>query len=212
MHKLVRPIPPLCLSQYQHGRDNWGSVTQDHKSEIWLKLDEMQQHRCAYCEAEIRTARENSNSHIEHLRQRRSYPQGTFVWSNIFGSCNRQDSCGKYKDDLSPYNHQDLIKMDTEDPELFLEFLPDGNVVPAKGLNAAEEHRANETIRIFNLNGSLRQIRKTAVVGYLQTAEELATYAEEFDEEDWLPLLQDELSQIKDLPFTTAIKHMLLPA
>ena len=110
MHKLYRPIPPNCLSQYKHGRDNWGAVTSDHKSEIWLQLDVMQLHRCAYCESEIKTDKENSNSHIEHLRQRGRYPQGTFVWSNIFGSCNRQDSCGKYKDDLSPYNHQDLIK------------------------------------------------------------------------------------------------------
>ncbi len=214
MHKLVRPIPPLCLSQYQYGRDNWSNVLPEHKSEIWLKLDEMQKHRCAYCEAAIQTERENSNSHIEHFRQRKPscFPQGTFLWSNLFGSCNRQDSCGKHKDHLPPYNHQDLIKMDVEDPEHFLEFLVDGNVVPAKGLNQNEKHRAEETIRIFNLNGALRQIRETAVKGYMQTAEEFATYAEEFDEAEWLPLLQAELEQIKSLPFATAIKHALLPA
>ncbi|PWQ96582.1 retron Ec78 anti-phage system effector HNH endonuclease PtuB [Leucothrix pacifica] len=212
MHKLNRPIPPACLSQYQHGLDNWRAVTPAHKTEIWLKLDEMQQQRCAYCECAIKTNRENSNSHIEHFRQRRSYPQGTFLWSNLFGSCNREDSCGKHKDDLPPYDHQDLIKMDVEDPETFLEFLADGNVVPAKGLNPDDKHRAEETIRIFNLNGSLRQIRETAIKGYIQTAEELASYAEEFDEDEWLPLLQEELDSIKSLPFTTAIKHTLLPA
>tara|TARA_B100000408_G_scaffold99292_1_gene76723 strand:- start:8383 stop:9021 length:639 start_codon:yes stop_codon:yes gene_type:complete len=212
MHKLNRPTPPACLSQYQHGQHNWKAVTPQHKSEIWQKLDEMQQQRCAYCECVIKTDRENSNSHIEHFRQRRSYPQGTFLWSNVFGSCNSQDSCGKYKDDLPPYNHQDLIKMDTEDPERFLEFLIDGNVVPVKGLSPSNKHRAEETIRIFNLNGPLRQIRETAIKGYIQTAEELVLYAAEFDEEDWLPLLQAELDAIKDLPFTTAIKHTLLPA
>jgi uncharacterized protein (TIGR02646 family) len=212
MHKLDRPITPTCLSLYQHRRDNWGNLTPDHKNEIWLKLDEMQQRRCAYCESVIKTDRKNSNSHIEHFRQRRNYLQGTFLWSNIFGSCNRQDSCGKYKDNLPPYNHQDLIKMDAEDPEAFFEFLPDGNVAPIKGLTSANKKRAEETIRIFNLNGSLRQIRKTAIKGYLQTAEELASYAAEFDETVWLQLLQNELDEIKNLPFTTAIKHMLLPA
>ena len=44
--------------------------------------------------------------------------------------------------------------MDSENPEDFLQFLPDGNVVPAAGLNPADRHRAEETIRIFNLNGS----------------------------------------------------------
>lgn len=212
MHKLVRPLPPTCLRLYQYGQDNWGSVTPDHKSEIWHKLDEMQQHRCAYCEAAIKTESSKSNSHIEHLRQRSQFPRGTFLWSNLFGSCNRQDSCGKYKDNLPPYRHQDIIKMDTEDPEAFLQFLADGNVVPINGLSQADKHRAEETIRIFNLNGALRQVRETTIKGYLQTAEELAGYAAEFDEADWLPLLQDELNQIKDLPFTTAIKHMLLPA
>ena len=71
---------------------------------------------------------------------------------------------------------------------------------------------AEETIRVFNLNGALRQIRESAVKGYMQTAEELASYAAEFDEADWLPLLQDELEQVKKLPFITAIKHVLLPA
>jgi len=215
MHKLTRPTAPACLSQYQHGRDSWGDLIENgHVGEIWLKLDEMQQQRCAYCECAIKTDKDNSNSHIEHFRQRRSssHPQGTFLWSNLFGSCNRQDSCGKHKDELPAYNHQDLIKMDVEDPEHFLEILPDGNVIPVNGLSQAERHRAEETIRIFNLNGSLRQMRETAIKGYIQTAEELAGYAEEFDEADWLPLLQEELDRIKDLPFTTAIKHTLLPA
>ncbi|PVZ72007.1 retron Ec78 anti-phage system effector HNH endonuclease PtuB [Pelagibaculum spongiae] len=212
MHKLIRPRQPACLNQYQHGRDQWNRVTPDHKNAIWLKLDQMQQHRCAYCESTIRTDLGNSNSHIEHFRQRRSHPQDTFLWDNLFGSCNRHSSCGKHKDDLPPYNHQDLIKMDVEDPEAFITFLPDGNAVPIKNLSPADKHRAAETIRIFNLNGPLRRIRETAISGYLQTAEALATYAAEFDEADWLPLLQDELKQIKDFPFTTAIKHVLLPA
>jgi len=211
MHKLNRPIPPDCLNQYQHGRHNWSNVTPEHKSEIWLKLDEMQQHRCAYCEIVIKTAREDCNSHIEHFRQCNRYPQGTFEWTNLFGSCNRQDSCGKYKDRLPVYNFHYLIKMDDEDPETFLVFLPDGNVAPIEGLTDNNKKRAEETIRIFNLNGSLRQIRETAIKGYIQTAEELVALAAEFDEEDWLPLLQDELEEIKDLPFTTAIKHILLP-
>jgi uncharacterized protein (TIGR02646 family) len=115
MHKLTRPTPPNCLSKYQHGRDNWRRlINAGHVGEIWLQLDLMQQHRCAYCESAIKTDKENSNSHIEHFRQRRtnSYPQGTFVWSNMFGSCDRQESCGKYKDNLPEYDHRDLIKMD----------------------------------------------------------------------------------------------------
>ncbi|WP_444935854.1 retron Ec78 anti-phage system effector HNH endonuclease PtuB [Microbulbifer sp. JMSA004] len=214
MHKLNRPIPPACLSQYQHGRDNWHQVTQAHKNEIWLKIDEMQNGRCAYCEATIRTTPGERNAHLEHFRQKRTdcYPQGTFLWSNLFGSCGRDDSCGKHKDRQLPYNYQDLIKMDQDDPVDYLSFLSDGNVVPAKGLHPDQKKRAVETIRIFNLNGSLRQIRETMLKGYIETAEEFADYAADFEEEEWLPLLEEELENIKNLPFTTAIKHVLLPA
>jgi len=209
MHQLNRPVPPACLSHYKHGRDNWSQVTPAHKNEIWLKIDAMQEKRCAYCEAAIQTEPGNRNAHIEHLRQRSRYPQGTFQWANIFGSCNRPDSCGKYKDNLPPYNHQYVIKMDNENPEDFLQFLPDGSVVPATGLNPNDKHRAEETIRIFNLNGSLRRIRETAVKGYIQTAEELADFAAELEESEWLSLLNEELEKTKTLPFTTAIKHVL---
>lgn len=210
MHKLTRPAAPTCLNQFHHGQNNWDDVDYQHKNEIWLRLDQMQQNRCAYCETHINTEPDNRAAHIEHFRQRNRYPQGTFLWSNLFGSCNRQDSCGTHKDNLPPYEYQDLIKMDVEDPEKFLRFLPDGNVVTVEGLSPNEKRRAEETIRIFNLNGPLRHIRKVAVMGYLQIVEEIAVFAEECDEEDWLPLLlKEELDKVQNLPFATAIKHTL---
>lgn len=215
MHKLKRPAcPPSCLSQYKHERDNWGDVTEAHKGEIWLKLDAMQHKCCAYCECAIKTDIENSNSHIEHFRQRRRtcYPEGTFAWENIFGSCNKQDSCGNHKDSLPPYKYQDLIKMDVEDPEDFIAFSPDGSVSPKSGLSVQDQHRAKETIRIFNLDGSLRKIRESYIQGYKQTAEYFAELANEYTEDEWLPLLQEELSKVQHLPFATAIKHILLPS
>jgi uncharacterized protein (TIGR02646 family) len=211
MRFLTRPPAPACLAHYQHGRDNWGTVTPADKTDIWAGLNQMQQHRCAYCECHIDTGPDDHDAHIEHFRQRSRYPQGTFDWANLFGSCNRDESCGKYKD-RQAYQHQDLLKPDIEDPEHLLRFLPDGQVVPANNLAAHQRHRAEETIRIFNLNGVLRRIRENHVKGYLQTAEEFAEMAEAFDEHEWLPLLQAELDAIQHLPFATAIKHTLLPA
>ena len=210
MHKLTRPTPPACLSRYRHGRDAWKTLNSDSdaKDAIWLKLDEMQQQRCAYCEIGTK----KGSRHIEHLRQRSRYPEGTFEWANMFGSCNRQDSCGRYKDNNHlAYNYEDIIKMDVDDPESYLRFLPDGRVAPRESLDSCQKKRAEETIRVFNLNGSLRRIRENHTQGYLQTAEELAGYAEDFDEEDWRLILDEELDKIRNLPFATAIKHVLSP-
>lgn len=206
MHKLQRGMAPACLANYQHGLHNWGNVGSADKASIWTELEAMQGQRCAYCEAGI----SNGRRHIEHFRQKGRDPAVAFLWSNLFGSCNRNDSCGKHKDNrCSVYPPADLIKPDVEDPEHYLVFAPNGSVSPRKSLSSADLHRASETIRIFNLDGALRQIRFREVAGYVQTAEEFATMANVFPEADWLPLLQQELSATAHLPFATVIKHVL---
>lgn len=208
MHRLQRdPLAPVGLSNYQHGLHQWGKgipLCAERKA-IWDKLLPMQQGRCAYCEGSLT----ESSRHIEHFRQRSRHPQGTFDWSNLFGSCNRNQSCGKHKDQCGEYQNQDLIKPDVEDPEHFFVFLPNGSVRPRMDLTSGEDRRANETIRVFNLDGVLRQIRQTEVAGYIQTAEEFAQMAQSFPEEDWLPMLREELANIAHLPYATAIKHVL---
>lgn len=205
MHKLQRGKAPACLAQFKHGLHNWGNVSTADKTDIWTELDVMQGQRCAYCEADI----SNGKRHIEHFRQKGSDPTVTFLWSNLFGSCNREESCGKHKDRSSVYPPTVLIKPDVDDPEHYLVFAANGSVHPRQNLTPSEQHRAAETIRIFNLNGALRQIRFREVAGYVQTVEELAKMANEFPEADWLPLLQQELAATAHLPFATAIKHVL---
>lgn len=208
MHKLERdPVPPVCLKRYQHGRDTWGleSPTSPDRDDIWDKLNIMQSQRCAYCEVSI----ERGSRHIEHFRQRSRYSQGTFAWTNLFGSCIRRDTCGDHKDKCGIYEHTDLIKPDEEDPEYFLVFSADGSVNPRADLSNIDHHRATETIRTLNLNGALRQIRRSEIYGYSQTAEYLAELAIDCDHSEYLSLLQDELDQTAHLPCSTAIKHIL---
>lgn len=210
MHQLKRNQAPTCLAKYRHGRDNWDNVTSADKADIWIELEAMQGKRCAYCEIDI----SNSDKQIEHFHQKGRNPQLTFQWGNLFGSCKNKDRCGDHKDNLKPvYQPQDLIKPDIEDPEKYLVFLPDGSVRPRKRLSPADEHRAKETIRIFNLNGALKQIRFSEIQGYVQYAEELAEMASQHPAKEWLPLvtasLEKERIATKDLPFATAIWHVL---
>ncbi|WP_176517537.1 retron Ec78 anti-phage system effector HNH endonuclease PtuB [Pseudomonas faucium] len=208
MRRLNREVePPEGLRRYRHGRDQWSSITLEHRQGIWDKLDAMQGKRCAYCEADINHERR----HIEHFRQRDRYPQGTFDWHNLFGSCNRTGTCGKLKDNCGLYHHEDLIKPDIEDPEAFLVFTPNGSVQPRANLSARDRNRAEQTIRILGLNGALTQIRLEQIRGHLDTAVMIAELAEEYPEDEWLPFLADELTLIIDLPFATAIKHVLTP-
>lgn len=164
----------------------------------------MQHGRCAYCEADLSNAR-----HIEHFRQRHSYPQGTFEWNNLFGSCDRADSCGRHKDHCGAYNHTELIKPDVADPEHFLVFAATGTVHARASLADPARRKAEETIRVMNLNGTLKQIRRTLLLQYLETAETFAAMASEHGDAAVLPMLEEELRNISLLPFATAIKHLL---
>lgn len=208
MHKLQRGKAPACLAKYQHGRDNWSAVTSDDKAEIWTELEAMQGQRCGYCEADI----SHSSKHIEHFRQKGRDATVTFLWPNLFGSCNREDSCGKHKDGCGVYPPADLIKPDVDDPEHFFIFVSDGTIAVRAQLSDLDRNRAIETLRIFNLDaqhGPLRRMRQQAAAGYLQTSEELCALAAEYPPEEWQPLLVNELAITAQLPFATAIKHVL---
>lgn len=142
MHKLERPEAPGCLARYQDGPKDWKRVSAAEKQDIWVKLEAMQGLRCAYCEEQLYPKRR----HIEHFRQRSDYPQGTFQWDNLFGSCDKADSCGKHKDRQS-YSYGDILKPDIDNQDDYLRFLSDGRIVPRKNLPADRLHRAEETLR-----------------------------------------------------------------
>lgn len=213
MHFLNRNTAPGCLGNYRHGVNAWDKncPTSQERADIWAALEAMQGRRCAYCECSL----DAHGQHIEHFRQRGRYPQGTFDWQNLFGSCEREDSCGKHKDTCGAYNHADLIKPDTEDPEHFFLFAADGTIALRPHLTPQEQHRARETLRIFNLDvmhGPLRAMRKIAAIPYQQTAEVICDLAETYARDQWLPFWEAEVAQTRDLPFCTVIKHTLTPA
>lgn len=209
MRKLERGPVPRGLLNYKHGHDNWSSVDADTKAEVWNALESMQGSKCAYCEATISI----DSRHIEHFRQRSRYITFTFDWANLFGSCNREESCGKHKDRCGFYPPEVLIKPDIDNPDDFFVFVSDGTIVPRKDLSAPDNNRAKETLRILNLdaqNGALRHMRRRQIAGYLQIAEEIRQFEADLKPDELFELVEDELKKIENQPFFTAIRHALL--
>jgi TIGR02646 family protein len=204
VHKLNRPAAaPACLASYHHGRHNWSAVSPADKDQIRGSLKTMQQNRCAYCEQALR----DDACHIEHFRQRGRYPQGTFQWSNLYLSCNRESTCGKHKD-KQHYAPADLLDPCTDNPDDYLRFYSDGQIRPRADLAAPNQHRAAETIRVFNLaSPELVAIRASELQGWIQIAEELQEWLE-FDETEYQAELNQQLHSISGQPFETAIRHL----
>jgi uncharacterized protein (TIGR02646 family) len=167
----------------------------------------MQGRRCAYCEGSL----DSLGQHIEHFRRKNRYRALTFDWNNLFWSCDRTDSCGHFKDHgAGPYNVDDLLNPCCDNPDAFFIFQSDGTISIRRGLPAEDEHRARETLRVFSLDakwGRLRAMREAAVSGYVGDAD--AADRAGFSIDEIREYFADVLESIKDLPFYTAIRHVL---
>lgn len=210
MKSLNRTAGPAHLHQFRAGRDTWMSVEQ---SNIWPYLLEMQGEFCAYCECSF------NRKHIEHFRPRGKFPALTFEWCNLFGSCGDSSKaggwqrCGIFKDNgAGNYNPELLIKPDDDNPDDYLLFLTTGQVVPAKGISGHKLLKAQETIRVFNLNGdpSLLGSRKKAL-NYIM--EEVILFHESYEDLGdvlWHEMRDEEIQTIGNKEFYTALKHAWL--
>jgi uncharacterized protein (TIGR02646 family) len=205
MRKLDRAsvAAPECLANYQYGHDNWGTLKPEDRTQIREHLEQLQGRLCAYCEGTL------GIQHIEHFRRRHDFPHLTFEWNNLYWSCYQEDSCGRNKDHRAgEFDVDDLIDPCIDDPDVFFRFRADGTISIRPGLQDHQKHRAEETLRVFNLNpewGRLRYMRKAAVSGYIELVADCAPFSmNELNE-----LLEKELSEAKKGPFYTAIRHVL---
>jgi len=203
MRRLIRGLEPDCLKKFKHGRDNWGCVKEEDKAEIWIELNKMQDGLCAYCESAL-----SKHKHIEHFRQRSRIPAETFLWSNLFGSCNNATSCGKSKDSGGGYNDGDLVKPDVDDPDEYFVFIQDGSIK----LKDANDSKGRETLRIFGLDpdfGRLREQRREAIRRHMGTIEYYSDLCvqDPGNELGWHEELEADLGKAAREQFSTAIRH-----
>jgi len=184
MHRLSQGIPPVKLDKIKtkFHNDYELFLKQDkHEHDLLCEsLYENQGHYCAYCETVIHSV---TNGHLEHLERRRDNPKRSFDWTNMFFSCCHEDSCGKFKDDSKPnivFNIGDIIDPHTEDPQDFFAYDMQGHIFPKSGLPDSEKRRAEETIRVFNLNSSVRlvNIRRNAAISACPMLQDVTTEEE----------------------------------
>lgn len=221
MKPLERPEAPECLAEYDHHHQTWDNLTSTHYREVRGKLVGMQGAFCAYCECAIlgdeANVPDNVKQHIEHFRRKGRNPSVTFQWENLFLSCYKSESCGRYKDKLGEIDYDLLIKPDQENPEEHLLFLRSGKVIPrVEDPSTESNQKAAETIRVFRLNGKrnpLRFQRANAIKKASYFQETMSEFLEEpdFSTDDVLEIIREELKHLTSYPHFTAIKHAYLP-
>jgi uncharacterized protein (TIGR02646 family) len=213
MHRLDRSaVPfPVCLIACPAER-RYKTLHGNEKEEIRIRLLELQGNRCAYCER--RTGHDRDDGHIEHFRSQVSHPDLDLAWTNMFWSCNDEKTCGKHKDKcdrhsgrLARFNPNDIIDPSEEDPNDFFLFVVDGTVRPHDGLDANNERRALETLRIFQLANSayLQKSRQDALRPYLSVLPSLLSAGREH----LVRYIEGEIAEISSAPFATPIRQYL---
>lgn len=215
MQYLIRPEEPAILKTFDYKIDKWNKISTSKKDLIWIDLTKMQGNRCAYCQGKIK----KHERHIEHFIKRDDNPSLTFTWSNLFGSCKRKDGCGFYKDNQKHIQGV-ILKPDIDDPSEFFHFLSTGRLSANKNISLYDQHRATETIRVFNLDpeiSPMRYLREQAIKihSHLVAAmlKEMTPFADGVEIVDYSEILNDilenYLERISGIPYELAVKsHM----
>lgn len=213
MKALARGAAPACLAGLRHGVHSWNmtDVPPSSRAQIWTHLDQMQGGLCAYCEGSLAQL----GRHIEHRCARNDEPRRTFDWSNLYGSCDRGDCCGIFKDgEACPYNHVDLLDPCVDEPDDYFVIRPSGQIEPRSDLSERDKHRALETLRVFNLNldvtkggRSLCAERRRVLERYLKPAPDILAELSSWSEEDREEYINHELEAKRFEPFSSIIRH-----
>jgi uncharacterized protein (TIGR02646 family) len=208
MHHLTRPYPePEALQKARKAKPSidWDHFSTKDKKTVRDALLVMQDCRCAYCERTIRDVGDEQedkwDGHIEHFQRKDSSfcPDLTFVWENLFLSCNNGQTCGHRKDAVirEKNEYADLINPCKENPEHFFVFAESGKVHVRSGLTETEQKRAQFTIKVFGLNAPcLIRDRLNLLNGFL--------WLKDCSNEDRMSYLNDSRTKV---PFITALFH-----
>jgi uncharacterized protein (TIGR02646 family) len=106
-------------------------------------LEALAHGKCAFCESVLGVT---TDLEIEHYVAKTIDPELTFEWTNLLPACHK---CNSSKGNA---DHGGLLlKPDAEDPEPFFWLHPEGRLEPHPRLDEAGRRRAEETIRLLNL-------------------------------------------------------------
>ncbi len=149
------PASFQCWKQ-QNRTVNWSDFSgSEVYQELRSTLTEQQENLCCYCEIALK---QNTDAHVEHLKDKQSYPQDMFDFRNLLASCQHNDCCGHKKG--SGY-FADMVSPLNADCQLRLTYTGNGKIIPR------DEHDtfAHKTIDLLALNCKrLSDQRKSIII------------------------------------------------
>ena len=161
-------------------------------------LKEEQNYYCPYCERKIITKYETENiddilkkkSHIEHIIPKSIKPQLFQEYNNFLVSCTDKETCGMAKENSYSNN---FINPVLEDPQKYFEYDIKTGEIRARKISFEDKLKAEETIKILNLNQPRLKNARYTLICQLHFTEDLSIY-----EDENFPTLVEYIKKIKN--------------
>ncbi len=151
MKHIVKGDEPESFQHWKHQNPtaNWNDFSgSEVYQELRNRLIEQQEKLCCYCEIALK---QNTDAHVEHLKDRQNYPQEKFDFRNLLASCQHNDCCGHEKDRVHKKNRgyfADMVSPLNTDCQLRFTYTDNGKIIPSDEYDTS----AQKTIDLLALN------------------------------------------------------------
>jgi len=143
---------------YRKKVNNYTNCSVEIKQSLRENILKEQKGQCFYCEKKVEN--DTEKIHIDHIKQRASFPHLECDYKNMVVSCNGngENHCGKYKDNQEKWNDEKFIKLIPVNPQLsekpsdFFKYISNGKIKSNNNLPDEKKERAENTIKYLNLN------------------------------------------------------------
>ena len=173
MKRIVKSAAPACLSNARQKGWNWGEfVNKDHEG--YLQCRELassdQKNMCGYTEMPL--GGKGLQLHLDHYKKKSIYPALTFEWENLVFAVKDNRFGADFKDKVVDGKNAATVYASILNPVLdeaqdCFYYDTGGRVYPIKSMTEGQRNKAQETIRVFNLNETELVSRRRTMISQL---------------------------------------------
>lgn len=169
MKSVNKNSEPVSFTTWKQTSNNcsWSdfSCPQSQYRDVYLTLRQelitQQGEMCCYCEVALK---EETDAHIEHLKDQHNHSTDRYDFNNLFASCQHNDSCGHKKG--TGYFNEMISPLDN-DCQCQFTYTGAGKIIP----NDENDDFANATIELLGLNCKRLKDRRKNLIKTLESAD-----------------------------------------
>jgi len=180
MRTIVKGVAPACLEKAERRGMSWDDFVKNDQDGYKSSRQQanVEQHGvCGYTEVPLDVSR--VTIHFDHFRKKSIYPKLRFKWDNLFAAIKDRPFGADYKDKIVDGDNHNIVYANIFSPltphlQDYFHYATNGEIEPSNGLSEENRHKAEETIRVFNLNAPELVSRRRTIIEQISFYQELS--------------------------------------